>query len=218
MADEDVSPDLELPQSDKRNDERAILAALLLRLRKRSRDWLEAAPQPIDHEAFADMMRGDLLSGHTEASFLGRSLAGSSLPIGESDRLFAETIMAEQEPYLAGFAADIAAGRYTAEDGAAMVDSMAQRAGLYADVLVGTANEAWAEMQDGDTKILWILGGNEDHCPDCPDLAEGSPYTRDTLPCYPGDGSTECLGNCLCTLEALSVRAFSRGDQPEDVE
>ncbi|MGH2639718.1 MAG: hypothetical protein ACRDF4_10655 [Rhabdochlamydiaceae bacterium] len=42
-------------------------------------------------------------------------------------------------------------------------------------------------------------------------MAELSPYTKDTLFSYPGDGSTECLGNCTCTLVRHDgVRGFGR--------
>lgn len=39
------------------------------------------------------------------------------------------------------------------------------------------------------------------HCPDCPVLAAGSPYTSETLPAIPGDGHTRCLDRCRCHLE-----------------
>lgn len=38
------------------------------------------------------------------------------------------------------------------------------------------------------------------NCPDCIELAEGSPYSYDELPTIPAAGDTVCLSNCACSL------------------
>ena len=211
MADDLASGDATTTDTHDRG-ERVLLAALIVGLRSRSRQWIESAPM-IDAAAFGQMMRTELLGGHTQAAFLGRTLAGSALPLSDADRMFAQSVMDEQEVFLAGFIADLEAGRYT-DDLGADTAAVAHRAAMYADALLGTANQAWAEMHEAETQIQWLLGSG-DNCADCPDIAAGSPYTRDTLPTYPGAGDTACRGNCMCTLEALSVRAFSRADQDD---
>ena len=49
-------------------------------------------------------------------------------------------------------------------------------------------------------KIYWIPKPGVTHCDDCLVLAVDSPYTKETLPCYPGDGTTKCGKHCQCKL------------------
>ncbi len=49
-------------------------------------------------------------------------------------------------------------------------------------------------------KIYWVPTRGAKHCPDCLVLAVNSPYTKETLPSYPGDGTTKCGKHCQCKL------------------
>lgn len=51
-----------------------------------------------------------------------------------------------------------------------------------------------------DTTIIWKLGANDRHCPDCLMFAANNPYTKKTLPGYPKSGNTICLSNCYCSV------------------
>ena len=49
-------------------------------------------------------------------------------------------------------------------------------------------------------KIYWVTTRGAKHCPDRLVLAVNSPYTKETLPSYPGDGTTKCGKHCQCKL------------------
>jgi hypothetical protein len=92
--------------------------------------------------------------------------------------------------------------RYFDGDGSFRPGSLDPRTDLYVGRMRGSANEAFAKgsfEDDPKAEFVWQLG-SEDSCEDCPEKAADSPYTEDTLYSYPGDGDTECLGNCKCIL------------------
>lgn len=66
----------------------------------------------------------------------------------------------------------------------------------------------WLAMLPPNARIWWELSVAE-HCQDCLDFADGSPYrkpglTPNPLPTLPGNGDSRCLGNCKCKLVADS--------------
>lgn len=148
---------------------------------------------------FGDRIVEKLEDAHTAAGTLGRNRAGDDAPADADDRAFAEQIVDGQVEYLARFVQDLESGRYRDEHGNEDTDAIADRAGLYANRLTGTANEAFA-LSSPDETFDWILGG-ENNCDDCPELAAGSPYTAENLPPPPGSNATQCLFNCNCSLE-----------------
>lgn len=107
--------------------------------------------------------------------------------------------IADEQKYLANFRADIEAVDLVNVS----PDAIAARADLYA----GKGNTLYqagkaSAFEGQDVLIHWNLGlPMTEHCDDCPDLAAGSPYTPTTLPCYPGDGNTQCMTNCCCSLD-----------------
>ena len=133
---------------------------------------------------------------HTVAVYEGRKRAGDRTPPEADDRRFAEQVMRNEDLFIAGFLEDLDTGKY---DGLG-VQPIMRRAQYYLKRVMGTANEAWALSTPGG--IWWVLGGDEGHCPDCPRLAAGSPYTALTLPTYPRACETDCLFNCKCYLRA----------------
>ena len=74
------------------------------------------------------------------------------------------------------------------------------RAGLYGNRGGGLYEAGYLASLGKDVKINWVLGVAE-HCPDCVANANASPFTRYTLPSFPGDGTTRCRTNCQCHLE-----------------
>ena len=157
-----------------------------------------------------------LLSAHTQAAVLGRTHAGDDGEEDELDREFAQEVMDEEADFLANFADDVASGRYTDDEGEPRTAAIQARMQLYVDKLVATANEAMAFTCTPTTLFYWQLGGTEDHCEDCPSHASHGPYTHDSLPAIPCDGSTACLTRCLCTLQtSTGLTGFTRPTNTE---
>jgi hypothetical protein len=156
---------------------------------------------------FGDEVTARLEDGHAAAVSLGRAHAGDDTPEAAEDRKFAEQIVDEQVEYLAAFVKDLESGRYRDEHGNEDAQAIGDRVALYANRMTGTANEAWALSEGQDTEVNWTLDDGAQNCADCPDIASGSPYTFETLPSYPGDGSTECNVFCRCEIETADGKA-----------
>jgi hypothetical protein len=80
-------------------------------------------------------------------------------------------------------------------------DAAEKRARLYANRLMGTAQEGWFHLQAADAVIYWRLTYGAEHCPSCVELEKGNPWTAATLPTVPARGDCECLQSCRCWLE-----------------
>lgn len=152
-------------------------------------------------ERLTETMTRTLLWGHTQAAVLGRKLAGNNGPEGAADRAFARAVMLTQQEFLARLVREIAAGKYgPLTDG--IPRDLARRLEWWVRRLRGTAEEAWVRAAPPGTLFRWHLGHSE-HCDDCVERATHGPYTIETLPGYPGDGSTECGLGCHCWLEMV---------------
>ncbi len=75
------------------------------------------------------------------------------------------------------------------------------RMGMYAYTLDGVFNHGKVEGSPDNSEIEWVVDPAAESCADCLDIAEKGPYTKDTLPCSPGDGTTSCKSRCRCHLE-----------------
>lgn len=147
----------------------------------------------------SDTLTEILTDAHSHAAYLGRRLAGVRNPFGSGDVRFGRSVMLGQTRYLAGLVNDLANEKYEADSGA-----LANRITLYVKRLRGTSEEAWAVALPGATLIYWVLGENENHCPECRDLAAGSPYRADSITTTPGSGQTSCLSACRCHLRTTN--------------
>ncbi len=160
---------------------------------------------------FGDRMAVQLEDAHAQAAMLGRHRAGDMAPLEADDVTFASAVVDAESEYLDAFVRDLECGKYTAENGLPDIARISARAALYAGRLRGTANETFTLASDEDLTFTWVLGGDEEHCEACPDLAQGSPYRAEELPTIPGANATPCLWNCRCSL----VRSDGRtGFQP----
>lgn len=146
---------------------------------------------------WVDEFNAALLDGHAEAWTMGRQLGGDLAPRGYDDTLMGRAKADLENEWLQQFMADIEDGRYTKEDGSLDLDAIDRRSKLYVRKMRGTSNEALVETSDPEVEWNWVLGPT-DHCADCPQYAALSPYTRDTAMAHPGDGGSDCLGNCTC--------------------
>lgn len=136
---------------------------------------------------------------HTRAAYMGRLQSGGSPPMGQIDKDFGKIVASLEHNYLEQFKADLWGNRYRRDDGTLMTELMTARIDTYAGRLRGTATEMLVGMSDDHHLWVWHLGG-ENNCYECPLFAEGSPYTKSTLPAIPGANETPCLFNCNCHL------------------
>ncbi len=76
-----------------------------------------------------------------------------------------------------------------------------QRASLYAERGSAIYEAGFVASLPDDVLLDWVLQPAE-HCPTCPIYAANSPYTKGTLPGFPGEGFhiTICGTNCKCKL------------------
>lgn len=153
----------------------------------------------IDIPQFNERVEAVLFDAHSRASVIGRHISGDLAPINAEDRMLASLNMDRQKTFLERFLSDIEGGRYTAEDGRLIRSAVNNRLQLYASATRGTMHESFVAVSPRDSVFDWILIA-ENNCDDCPIIAAGSPYTKLTLPSFPGDGSTQCLTNCKCVL------------------
>ena len=194
--------------------ERLIKAAPVLTPRRPSQiDYARMLRSQRDrlHEIADELARGEitprqwgerfqqiLIDGHTESWTLGRQRAGDLSGPTIDDFLVGIARADGDAQYLLAFIDDIEGDRYRRDDGSLKVGAVKARANLYVGKMRGTAGEAFVETSEDEEEFNWVLSAVENHCSDCPELALLSPFTKDTAFAHPGDGSTPCLGNCLC--------------------
>ena len=163
-------------------------------------------------DQWAEKFDGILQQGHTDAYVLGRKRGGDRDPDLKDAELRARQVKDGENEYLygyedaegewhPGFVGDLNSQdpRYFDEDGEMIPGAIDARSDLYVLRMRGTAGEGFVEASP-DVQIDWVLGA-ADHCDDCPEIADMSPYTEDTLWTHPGEGDCPCLGNCACELE-----------------
>lgn len=159
----------------------------------------------LDTREWGEAFQALLVDEHSQAARLGRLLAGADGPLNERDRLMGIAAADRQGEFLRAFLDDLDGGRYLDDEGNPFVPRW--RANLYRGAVRGTANESFVDAGPATAQYLWVLGGAEESCSDCPRLAAESqvfPFTPDTIPAFPGSGDTPCLGNCKCKLVRLS--------------
>lgn len=149
------------------------------------------------HFAMNDFLR----QGHIDAHKVGQLFAGLDNPItGFADHR-GRAVADAQSYYLTGFYNDLRAGKFGAPGADDFREDAAYyRSRMYLGAMRGTAGMGFVDVSPFSATFTWHLGA-KDHCSDCPELAAGSPYTKDTLYTTPGAGDTPCLGYCDCELE-----------------
>ncbi|MDI6781408.1 MAG: hypothetical protein QME49_04800 [bacterium] len=161
-------------QADKLIDEKISIAA-----------WQETMKETIDKH-------------HVSIFETARKEYGGEGDLSKEQLSWLHKEIAEEKKYLKGFRQDIDAGDLVNTS----PDAIRARADLYA----GKGNTLYqagknAAFEGQEVLIYWTLGiPMTDHCHDCPELADGSPYTPETLPTFPGSGDTACLTSCCCSL------------------
>ncbi len=153
-----------------------------------------------------DEWRAVLRRGYERAFRLGYGSRGrpasrlTTRQITQLDSGF-ESLIKDQARWASQFAQQYASGALRAPRRM----GVGPRSNLYANSLKSAYNAGAVAGGVKGEKIQWKLGAC-DHCPDCPLLAISGPYTRNTLPTYPGAGRTKCATNCCCHLVFLGGR------------
>jgi hypothetical protein len=161
----------------------------------------------IDAREWAERFKQILNRDHARSWALGRQRAGDTLPFGIDDALRGVAAADMEADFLLSFLEAIQSGdkRYWDDDGKLRVDQVARRSRMYTGAYGGSANHAFAASVPDEAEIYWRLGGTENHCADCPEIAVLSPFTKDTLWTVPKGNETPCLFQCLCWLETFDA-------------
>ena len=139
-------------------------------------------------DEFEKMIQTEIRNAWSSAYDLGVGSAGNPFGVYDEDKTWLKGARAEEYGYLGGFA--------DALDTDEFVMDPEKRMGMYVDTLDGIFNHGQVDGHPDYVDIYWELGDSE-HCFQCLELAANSPYTKDSLPSVPGDGSTVCL--CITT-------------------
>lgn len=201
VIDQPVKPKLRRPS------QRNFSAMVRRRQRELHRLTDKLAKGEITADEWADRFDAVLLEGHTQAQVLGRRLAGDATAESLNDLLVAITAKDREAQYLARFLRDIKDGLLNDVQGKLKANKVKNRQNLYLGRMRGTANKAFVTHTPTDLDwFAWRLGGRENHCSICPTLAAQSPWSKDTLWTFPGEGDTPCLGHCKCFLQRVDGR------------
>lgn len=153
----------------------------------------------ITPDEWGDLIYDVLVTAHTQAYKLGRSRGGDTKPDINLDLINGIAGADADQEYLFNFIQDIKNGRYSDSENNLIADSINNRTSLYLQKVRSTSSKGFIDVSADDETFTWKLGANE-HCEDCPRIAALSPFTKETLFTHPGEGNTECLGNCTCVL------------------
>mgnify|MGYP001567227822 CR=1 FL=1 len=124
-----------------------------------------------------------------------QTMWGGAEPTAQARRVM-ESETARQKAFASRFALDVARGE--TEEGRKIPEGT--RAAMYSDAAeAGYQIGASLNSPDG-TLIWWVLAELSKHCYLCPIHAANSPYTRESIPGSPRDGSTPCKSRCACHL------------------
>lgn len=147
----------------------------------------------------------ELLSfAHSRASQLGVFRARRHNPPTDIAIRVAAQAAEEQRKFLMGFTRDLVNGVYDPRaQGGRGAGQRRARFALYALRLAGTSNSAWLETmkrEEQNLVVKWVLGSANEHCADCRAEAGKGWREASSLTRVPGDGSTECVVRCRCSI------------------
>ncbi|MHC4395622.1 MAG: hypothetical protein ACYS1A_08195 [Planctomycetota bacterium] len=128
---------------------------------------------------------------------------GKGSPLEEWEEEFVRRQAETQRQYLDNFKGYIDRKEIIGEELTSYVDN---RAGLYVERGTALYEAGWVSNLPDDVLLNWVLQPAE-HCSTCPVYAANSPYTKNSLPGFPGEGFdlTECGTNCKCILEVSDL-------------
>lgn len=128
---------------------------------------------------------------------------GKGTPLAKWEREFIERQVESQRQYLSNFRNFMETKKATGQD---LTGYVRYRAGLYAERGSALFETGHVSVMPDDVLLNWTLHPAE-HCITCPIFAANSPYTKATLPGFPGEGFhlTQCGVNCVCSLDVSEL-------------
>lgn len=155
----------------------------------------------ITPDEFRELYSAEIESLHSDLYALGIKHGGGSAS-AEEIAIVGQQMRDLENYFIIGLADDLENERYVdAEGNPTITPALNQRVWLYSAKGSASANRGFLSGSDDNYEWYWDLNNAvEDHCVDCPYLAENSPYLKNTLYALPRDGSTPCLGECKCRI------------------
>jgi len=80
-----------------------------------------------------------------------------------------------------------------------------RRVRMYADTVRSVYDAARVLATPANVLLVWVTRGDNKICDSCKYMASKSPFTKQTIPVVPRDGSSICLSNCRCRLVIKNV-------------
>jgi hypothetical protein len=154
-------------------------------------DGLEG--QVISRRDFNRRMYGYFESFYVRAYELGKEITSGSILLNETDKAYLDKEVMDEFGYSRVFANDILIG-------AGDMDYRA-RALLYVKALDSLFYRGQVSGMPRGLLVEWHCDPTVKNCQDCIEREAGSPYTADTLPGYPRDGTCMCITACRCSLQ-----------------
>lgn len=149
----------------------------------------------LDVDGFVNQMQSSIGNYYERLYMQGKNVTS----LQDWERQLIRGQVQGQRPYLDNFADYI---RNKQALGQELTTRVTWRAGLYAER--GSAMFEFGVMSAWPDDILidWKMQPAE-HCTTCPVYEANSPYTKDTLPGFPGEGFrlTQCGTNCNCIIQ-----------------
>jgi len=156
---------------------------------------------------------GDIVEESVRAAHAtGMQAWGGKILRPEEAQAQVDAFVAKQRRFASRFALDVSQG-YPQLPGKMPIGA---RTTLYEKSLDGAFNLGTLSNSPDGVIITWMLGA-ADHCFECPVISLNSPYTRESLPTWPGAGVTPCRSRCACWLEYVPSRDVKLQGDPGNV-
>ncbi|MEW6613929.1 MAG: hypothetical protein AB1401_00435 [Thermodesulfobacteriota bacterium] len=154
------------------------------------------AADKITHTQASMILKDAIRIGYENAYVAGMEAVGNFQGLYPEDIAWLKGARQQEFRYLNRFIDDVKSGN--------LKMPLEDRMQMYVDTLNFTYDHARVESSPDNVMIVWNLQ-SFNPCPDCIERASGSPYTKETLPSVPRDGSTRCLSRCYCSLTIRTV-------------
>lgn len=117
---------------------------------------------------------------------------GAPRALSNKEREWLESGLKQELKFFDGLVGEVRKGRN--------ISALVPRIKMYSDALTSAYSAGQVIGSGTDTLVHWHLDPNAQHCPDCIEIANASPFTKETLPTQPKSGWCQCKSNCKCTL------------------
>ena len=166
----------------------------------------------VDALTFEEELVDILRRMHIDCHYQGQVMADVIPPSMTLARFSGGRVAQAESQYARKFANELALMAANVYDQAAeqyRAEAIRLRARSYMGRARGTATDGWTSASLPSDLVDWVLGANEDHCPQCPYMADSGPWLLsgntnqfDYRPLFirPGENMTVCKFGCQCKL------------------